>query len=188
MRRSMLTLCALVAIGTLGCDKIKEAIDKRRGRIPSTATHAPAARDTSKHPAAAPGATPAAGTKAPASTPTSEGAAPPPSSRPASPVRDTPYDSPDTGTVAPGMAEREVYSLWGAPAAVRRSGEYTYLFFRNGCERSCGTMDLVTLQNGQVVDAIVRWPGHAYSGQSSSPPGKKHGPTRGGDTLQIRNP
>jgi len=48
-------------------------------------------------------------------------------------------------------------------------------------------LDLVTLQNDQVVDAIVRWPGHGYSGQSSSPPGKKHGPTRGGDTLKIHS-
>ncbi|MGH7568639.1 MAG: hypothetical protein ACREL9_06670 [Gemmatimonadales bacterium] len=94
--------------------------------------------------------------------------------------------SEDTGTVDPGMAERDVYSLWGPPAAVRRAGEFTYLYFKNGCEYSCGTMDLVILQNGQVVDAIVRWPGHGYSGLSSSPPGTIPGPTRGGDTLGVR--
>jgi len=53
-----------------------------------------------------------------------------------------PYVSEDTGTIAPGMSEREVYSLWGAPAEVRRAGEYTYLFFNNGCERTCGTADV----------------------------------------------
>jgi hypothetical protein len=47
----------------------------------------------------------------------------------------------------------------------------TYLYFPNGCERSCGTMDVVFLENDRVVDAVLRWPGHGYSGQSSSPPG-----------------
>jgi hypothetical protein len=103
-------------------------------------------------------------------------------------VRDVPYFSADTGTIAPGMSEREIYSLWGAPAAVRRAGEYTYLFFNNGCERTCGTMDVVTLQNGNVVDAIVRWDGHRYSGESSSPPGKMPIPNRGGDTLRVPPP
>ena len=56
---------------------------------------------------------------------------------------------------------------------MRHAGTRTYLFFPNGCERSCGTADIVTLDNGQVVDAIVRWYGHGYSGQSSSP---KSGP------------
>jgi hypothetical protein len=46
-------------------------------------------------------------------------------------------------------------------------------------------MDLVILQNGQVVDAVVRWPGHGYSGESSSPPGRAPFPTRGGDTLTV---
>jgi hypothetical protein len=169
MRRRTLTLCALLALSTLGCDKIKQAIDKRRGvnRTPATPTHtATPPGDTTKRPAPAAAAPP-----------------PPVAVNPPRPAQDTPYDSPDTGTVAPGMSERDVYALWGAPLAVRRSGEYTYLFFRNACERTCGTMDLVTLQNGQVVDAIVRWEGHGYSGQSSSPPGRHHGPSRGGDTT-----
>src|SRR3989442_3244245 len=45
----------------------------------------------------------------------------------------------------------------------------TYLYYRNGCEFTCGTEDVVFLQNGKVVDAVLRWPGHRYSGQSSSP-------------------
>jgi hypothetical protein len=103
-------------------------------------------------------------------------------------VEDVPYVSQDTGTIAPGMAERDVYSLWGAPAAVRRAAEHTYLYFHNGCEKTCGTMDLVILQNGQVIDAVVRWPGHGYSGESSSPPGRVPFPTRGGDTLSVPVP
>src|SRR5260370_39203538 len=54
------------------------------------------------------------------------------------PNRDVPYDSPDTGTIAPGMAEKDIYSLWGAPIAVRRQGEMTFLYFRNGCEYKIG--------------------------------------------------
>ena len=104
------------------------------------------------------------------------------------PSRDEPYVSNDTGTIAPGMRENDVYSLWGPPAAVRHSGEYTYLYFRNGCEYSCGMLDLVMLQNGQVVDAVLRWEGHRYSGQSSSPRATKPHYTPGGDTLTVRPP
>src|SRR6266566_383307 len=100
---------------------------------------------------------------------------PPPPIRPAS----------DT---APAMNEREIYDLWGSPAAVRRAGEYTYLFFKNGCEYTCGTMDVVTLKDGKVVDAILRWDGHRYSGESSSPPGRVPVANPGGDTLQMRPP
>jgi hypothetical protein len=70
---------------------------------------------------------------------------------------------------------------------VRRVGEYTYLFFRNGCEYTCGTMDVVTLKDGHVVDAIVRWDGHGYSGESSSPPGRVP-VANPGDSLHITPP
>jgi hypothetical protein len=104
------------------------------------------------------------------------------------PTQDVTYISDDTGTVNPGMTEREVYEIWAAPAAVRRVGEYTYLFFRNGCEYTCGTMDVVTLKDGHVVDAIVRWDGHRYSGESSSPPGKVPFANPGGENLQVTPP
>jgi len=169
--RTLLAMCALLAVATSGCDKINSLL----GRKPKT-TAAPAA-------AARPADTlPTAPTSTQAPTPPP---APPVAIRP---VEDVPYESADTGTVNPGMSERDVYSLWGAPAAVRRAGEYTYLYFPNGCEKSCGTLDLVILQNGQVVDAVVRWPGHGYSGESSSPPGRVPFPTRGGDTLAVPVP
>jgi hypothetical protein len=83
------------------------------------------------------------------------------------------------------MTEREVYMLWGKPAASRSLGEFTYLYFQNGCEASCGTLDVVTLQNGHVTDAIVRWPGHGYAGlASSSEATTPHAPA-GGDVLQV---
>lgn len=170
MRRSMLVMCALLAGTTLGCAKIKQALDKRRNRNQTPATQT-AARDTTKQPATP---TAPAGVKPPP-------VVPPPSTRASAPVspvvHDEPYNSLDTGTVAPGMAERDVESLWGAPSAVRHAGSFTYLHYPNGCERSCGTDDVVILQDDQVVDAILRWAGHGYSGQSSSPPGRTPMPT-----------
>ena len=74
--------------------------------------------------------------------------------------------------VQPGMTEADVRARWGDPAAVRTANQWTYLFYHNGRERAAGTYDVVFLQNGQVVDAIVRGPEHAYGGQSSSPEGR----------------
>src|SRR2546425_5320555 len=56
------------------------------------------------------------------------------------------------------MSEKDVYSMWGPPVGVRRQGDMTFLYYRNGCEYSCGTEDVVFLQNGKVVDAVLRWP------------------------------
>jgi hypothetical protein len=173
--RTLLAMCALLVVSTSGCDKVQSLADKVLKRKPKTTAPAPA-------PAPAESLTTTPASDAPALPPP---APPPVASRP---VQDMPFTSQDTGTINPGMSERDVYSLWGPPVGVRRAGEYTYLFFQNGCEKTCGTLDLVTLQNGQVVDAVVRWPGHGYSGESSSPPGKIPFPTRGGDTLSVPVP
>ncbi|HET7039918.1 MAG TPA: hypothetical protein VFH97_08515 [Gemmatimonadales bacterium] len=89
------------------------------------------------------------------------------------PAADEPFTPAQTGTVDPGMSRDQVVGVWGAPVAERTSGTWTYLYFRNGCEVSCGTFDVVFLENGAVVDAIVRHAGHVYSGTSSSPPGRQ---------------
>jgi hypothetical protein len=162
----MLVVYALLAGTTLGCDAIKQAIDKRKNRNRTPATQPAAPPDTTKTAAAsaqgaADSAPPAPATPAPAREPA-------PVIRS---VRDEPFNSPDTGTVAPGMGESDVVALWGSPSAVRHAGSFTYLHYPNGCEQTCGTTDIVILQDGQVVDAVVRWTGHGYSGQSSSPPG-----------------
>jgi len=195
MRRSMLVMCALLAGTTLGCDKWNLLVDKIKNRNKPPAT---AARDTTKRPTTGvpaagtsktpPGgtakATPTTGAKAPSTTNTitpapqtaaaSKPAPPPPREvtepPPSRPVlEDEPYNSADTGTIAPGMSAKDVEALWGPPAARRSAGAYTYLLYPNGCEHTCGTEDLVILQNDQVVDAVLRWKGHGYSGQSSSP-------------------
>jgi hypothetical protein len=74
--------------------------------------------------------------------------------------------------VRPGMSEADVRQRWGEPVAVRRLNEWTYLFYENGTEQERGYHDCVFLQNGQVVDAIVRLPGRMYLGTSSSPEGR----------------
>jgi len=82
-----------------------------------------------------------------------------------------PVDS--SGAVKPGMSEADVRARWGDPIAVRRMNDWTYLFYRNGRERQVGYYDVVFLQGGQVVDAIVRSAAHVYGGQSSSPEGRR---------------
>ena len=94
----------------------------------------------------------------------------------------------DAGALRPGMREDEVRTRWGEPVAMRRSGDFTFLFFANGMERSVGWYDVVFLQNGQVVDAIVRGPGRTYLGVSSAPPGRSPGPTSRPDAANPNQP
>ncbi len=79
---------------------------------------------------------------------------------------------PTDNAVKPGMTEAEVVARWGNPIATRTANDWTYLFYRNGEERSWGYYDVVMLQRGQVMDAIVRSPDHPYAGVSSSPEGR----------------
>ena len=79
----------------------------------------------------------------------------------------------DVKTIRPGMTEAEVRSSWGDPVTNRKAGDFGYLFYQNGCLRTCGTYDVVILQGGQVVDAIARGKDHAYDGVSSSPADRK---------------
>jgi len=78
----------------------------------------------------------------------------------------------DTGIVRPGMREPQVLAAWGASSGSRVRGDYTYLFFANGCQPACGIQDVVILERGQVIDAIARDPRHRYDGVSSSPAGR----------------
>ena len=80
-----------------------------------------------------------------------------------------PWNPEHTGIIDPGMTSAQVIATWGEPAAQRTQGDLTYLYFRNGCENSCGMFDLVILEGDQVVDAVLRGFGHDYSGISSSP-------------------
>lgn len=186
---ALLLLVAVAVAGYLERDLLTEQFEKVKARFfggdePATATAPPrpgaAGADTARRDPARQGRpSPTAARPRPAAPQYPTGARP---------LRDEPFVSQDTGTLDPGMRESDVYSLWGPPVSVRRAGQWTYLYFRNGCEYSCGTYDVVFLQDGQVVDVIHRWPGHRYSGQSSSPPGVVPLPTRGGDTLVVAPP
>jgi hypothetical protein len=137
-----------------------------------------------------PAGTPAQTTAAPPPAAVETTAAPAPAAPVPAPVRQTasqpqfdqPWNPVDTGTVNPGMSRMDVVAVWGPPATERSAGDYTYLYYRNGCEVTCGTFDVVFLQNDQVVDAIVRGRGHTYSGMSSSPPNRAAEATLPGGT------
>lgn len=156
---SMMALAA-VALSLGACDKIPFLGKKSAAPPADTTTHV-AAADTAARPAA----------------PAPTRAAPP---APVTPAQDQPWTPTDTGTVSPGMTREQVIAVWGVPAAERTIEGRTYLYFRNGCEVSCGTFDVVFLENDQVVDAIVRGQGHTYSGTSSSPPERQGKMTRPG--------
>ena len=158
MRWPSVVALAALALGLGACDKIPFLGKKPAAPPPDTTTHVAAAKDTAAPPP------------------------PPPTraARTAGPVADEPWTPTDTGTVAPGMTRDQVIAVWGVPAAERTTQGRTYLYFRNGCEVSCGTFDVVFLENDQVVDAIVRGQGHGYSGTSSSPPERQGKMTKPG--------
>ncbi|MEX0692595.1 MAG: outer membrane protein assembly factor BamE [Gemmatimonadales bacterium] len=114
-----------------------------------------------------------------AETPPAPARTPAPAPRPAARVAmvDEPWTPVDTGTITPGMTRDEVVALWGTPEVERMMGDRGYLYFRNGCEVTCGTYDVVFLEFGQVVDVIARGEGHSYAGTSSSPVGRTAAPT-----------
>jgi hypothetical protein len=76
-------------------------------------------------------------------------------------------------TIRPGMTEAEVRAAWGEPLTARKTGPMTYLYYRNDCHKRCGTHDVVFLEGGQVIDAIVRDSRRRYDGVSSSPAERK---------------
>lgn len=91
----------------------------------------------------------------------------------------------DVRTIAPGMTADEVRAEFGQPDGVSTRGPFTYYFYNNGCEYECGFPDFVVLENGQVVDAVLRAPWNEYAGESSSPKGTIARPTPGGMRLEV---
>lgn len=74
-----------------------------------------------------------------------------------------------TAKVDPGMTKDQVVAVLGQPLSVRARDGFTYLMYRNGCEKKCGMNDLVVLDSGKVVDAVFRAANREYTGTSSSP-------------------
>jgi len=71
--------------------------------------------------------------------------------------------------IDPGMTKDQVVAKLGEPLSVRSRNSFTYLLYRNGCEKKCGMNDLVVLDSGKVVDAVFRSSNREFSGTSSSP-------------------
>ncbi len=165
------TLATVVVAGVAltACDKIPFLAKKKAPADTAQVAAKPV-------PPATPAAAPAETAAAPARKPAPKQVAAKPAA-PRAPLENQPWTPIDTGTVSPGMTRDKVISLWGVPVAERQQGNWTYLFFRNGCEVTCGTFDVVFLDHGQVVDAVVRGEGHHYSGVSSSPASRKPEPT-----------
>ncbi|MBI3791317.1 MAG: hypothetical protein HY275_10630 [Gemmatimonadetes bacterium] len=75
-------------------------------------------------------------------------------------------------SIDPGFSRAQVEARLGKPAAERTVGDFSYLFYNNGCEIACGQHDIVVLKDGKVSDAIFRGTKRSYTGQSSSPSGR----------------
>ncbi len=181
MKWPALALTIALTPGLTACDRLPFFGGGGGDTTAADTAAAPAqAQPAAPQPAATPAQTQPAQqrTAQPRTTPPTRRQATTPPTQPArttaaQPVRtDEPWTPRFTGTVNPGMTAEEVIAQWGPPVAERSTGGWTYLYFRNGCEATCGTFDVVFLQDGQVVDAIVRAPGHIYSGVSSSPRGR----------------
>ncbi len=182
MKWHSLTVVAVAGVLTLGCDK-----------LPFLGGGA----DDAAPPDTAVAVTPAPATAAPAPQPEPvvEPVQAQPDPVPVQTVRastnqlgEEPWFPSDTGTVRPGMTSEEVVATWGPSVADRAVGNWTFLYFRNGCEQACGTFDVVLLEGDQVVDAIVRGFGHTYAGVSSSPAGRAAEftpPAFSADTLRV---
>ena len=74
-----------------------------------------------------------------------------------------------SATVDPGMTQDQVVAKLGKPLSEHSFRSFTYLFYKSGCEKTCGMNDLVVLDSGKVVDAVFRSPNRRFSGTSSSP-------------------
>jgi len=93
-------------------------------------------------------------------------------------------------TIDPGMSREQVVAKLGEPLSSRSFQTFTYLFYRNGCEKKCGMNDIVVLDSGKVVDAVFRSAARHYSGTSSSPRmiNEKEAKRSNGAALRVSEP
>jgi hypothetical protein len=70
-------------------------------------------------------------------------------------------------TISAGMSPAQVRSAFGAPATVRRAGDWTYWYYHNGCPRRCGSDDVVFFQAERVVAAVLRTGRRRFDGPAA---------------------
>jgi hypothetical protein len=71
-------------------------------------------------------------------------------------------------TIRAGMTAAEVRAVLGEPALTRSAGEWSYLFYPNGCAPRCGSDDVVFLRDGRVVTAVFRTRRRRFAGPRPS--------------------
>ncbi|UCF40769.1 MAG: hypothetical protein JSW43_00025 [Gemmatimonadota bacterium] len=169
MKWPILAATAALCLATVGCDRVSLPF-LSKGDADTTAADTAVTQPALDTTALAAAPEP---TELQPVTPQREPRAQPAGRRPVGSLVDEPWFPTDTGTVRPGMTRMDVIAVWGEPVVERSAGNRTYLYYRNGCEVTCGTYDVVFLENDQVVDAIVRGRGHNYAGMSSSPPDRE---------------
>lgn len=169
MRYSTLLAVGAAALSLTACDQVQNQMQKipflgKKAAPPEPVAEAPAPVETPPPAATEPPPAPVAAQPEPA--PARPARVTP---EPARSLVEEPWTLIDAGPVAPGMTREEVIAAWGPPVAESASGNRTFLFYRNGVEVTRGTFDVVFLEDGQVIDAIVRAQGRRYTGLSSSP-------------------
>ena len=82
-----------------------------------------------------------------------------------------PLAAQDAAVIDPGMTRAEVVERLGKPMNERKSGGHTYLYYRNGCEKSCGMNDVVMLDDGPARHGpFPDRPGYRRSPSGPRPP------------------
>ncbi len=60
--------------------------------------------------------------------------------------------------IAPAMTEGQVRESWGEPLIVRQRGEFTYMFYENGCLKTCGMHGRAGDRRGRPRELpCIRW-------------------------------
>jgi len=70
-------------------------------------------------------------------------------------------------TISPGMTSAQVRSILGDPVTVRSAGDWSYLYYLNGCAVRCGSDDVVFIQNDRVVAAVFRTGRRRFAGPAA---------------------
>lgn len=79
-----------------------------------------------------------------------------------------------------GMTVDQVRAQFGAPAATRAAGEWTYLYYHNGCPNRCGSDDVVFMRDGRVVAAVLRTGRRRFAGPGAATALEQAGGTQSG--------
>lgn len=70
-------------------------------------------------------------------------------------------------TISQGMTTAQVRAALGEPVTVRTAGDWSYLYYLNGCAVRCGSDDVVFVQNDRVVAAVFRTDRRRFAGPSA---------------------